>query len=535
MPPINPRANEPYALTGKVATLNPAGAVIDHGAVYIAAGRIVAVQPISDPPPAGLADAPRIATGGTIYPGLIELHNHLSYNVLPLWRVPRRFEDREQWRGHPDRRRLISGPLQLLTDEPGYAAAVVRYVEAKCLLSGTTTSQGLTLSSDSGIQALYKGEVRNVERPDDPGLPAAATRIADVTSAEEFAARLAQGRRIILHLSEGSEARARRHFAALQQLDGTWAISPQLVGIHAVGLSAADLQTLASHGGAVVWSPLSNLLLYGETLKIKAAKASGVRIALGSDWSPTGSKNLLGELKVAYLESQRQGGVFTARELVAMATIDAARILGWEAHLGSIEAGKLADLIVLHRSQGDAYRRLIASDEGAVKLVIIGGVPRYGYAALMRRFAGATEPLTLGGVERGLHLADPASAPVVGGLRLDTARRQLAAGLAGLPSQIPPLPPPPVGADGQAPPIWRLVLEEDADLGVASRPLAPISAAAVIDMLVADSQPLTAIVGPVALDELTVAEDPGAFLGRLAGQANLPEPIRAGLAQFYAP
>ncbi|WP_426780430.1 hypothetical protein [Pseudomonas aeruginosa] len=51
-------------------------------------------------------------------------------------------------------------------------------------------------------------------------------------------------------------------------------------------------------------SPLSNLLLYGETADVAAAKATGVAIALGRDWSPSGSKNLPGELKTARLVSE---------------------------------------------------------------------------------------------------------------------------------------------------------------------------------------------------------------------------------------
>jgi imidazolonepropionase-like amidohydrolase len=62
-----------------------------------------------------------------------------------------------------------------------------------------------------------------------------------------------------------------------------------------------------------------------------------VRIGLGSDWSPTGSKNLLGELKVARLASSP--AVFSDSELVDMVTRTAASILGWDAALGSLEAG----------------------------------------------------------------------------------------------------------------------------------------------------------------------------------------------------
>ena len=94
----------------------------------------------------------------------------------------------------------------------------------------------------------------------------------------------------------------------------------------AAGLLPEDFDVLAQQQASMVWSPLSNLLLYGGTARVDAARAAGVKIGLGSDWSPTGSKNLLGELKVASLYSQHAlNGLFTARDLVAMATRDAAR------------------------------------------------------------------------------------------------------------------------------------------------------------------------------------------------------------------
>jgi 5-methylthioadenosine/S-adenosylhomocysteine deaminase len=532
-PIIDPRAGARYALAGKVVTMNAAADVLDHGVVYIVGNRIAAVQPASAPRPDGFGGCPLLNVGGTIFPGLIELHNHLSYNVLSLWHVPQPFETRDQWRSHPDRRRLISGPLELLTNQPGYSEAIVRYVECKCLLGGTTTSQGITLSSDAGLPSLYRGEVRNVERTGDPALPSASTRIADVESAEDFAGRLAQNKRIFLHLSEGVGTRARAHFLALQQASGAWAISKNLVGIHAVGLEPADFAIVAANGGAVIWSPLSNLLLYRDTLKIGAAKASGVPIGLGSDWSPTGSKNLLGELKVAHLVSEHQGGVFSPRELAAMATIEAARILGWDASLGSIEVGKRADLLILHRSQGDPYRRLLRSDERDVKLVVIDGVPRYGTTALMNRFGPGTESFTLAGGTRRLNLSDPEATVVVGGITLTAARERLRAGLAGLPDTIPVVAPPPIGATDIQPPIWKIVLEEDEQFGAPLRPLAPISAASVVDLLIADSVPLTDLVTPVALDELTVAEAPDTFLARIDQQTNLDQEIKDGLRELY--
>lgn len=63
-----------------------------------------------------------------------------------------------------------------------------------------------------------------------------------------------------------------------------WAITPSLCCIHAAALNAADFATLAERGGSMIWSPFSNLLLYGGTADIAAEKAAGVLMR----WGPTG-------------------------------------------------------------------------------------------------------------------------------------------------------------------------------------------------------------------------------------------------------
>ena len=183
----------------------------------------------------------------------------------------------------------------------GLPQAVVRYVECKCLVAGVTTSQGIALYSNNGIQKFYRGNIRNVEDTREVDLEDAATKISDVeaTQAKDFLTRLKKTHKLILHLAEGLGPTARVHFTALHLADGTWALAPSLVGIHANGLDAGDFDVLHDHGVGIVWSPLSNLLLYGGTTNVAAAKAKGVTVALGSDWSPSGSRNLLAELKVA--------------------------------------------------------------------------------------------------------------------------------------------------------------------------------------------------------------------------------------------
>src|SRR5690348_15399481 len=229
--------------------MDAAGTVIPDGVVYIAGTRIAAVQPAAAAAPAGFEGVRPLRTGGTVYPGLIELHNHLSYNCLQLWQVPKAFTNRGQWSAGPDYRRLISGPMQVLGKTPSLVPSLVRFVEAKCLVAGVTTSQGIALYSNAGIARYYRGVVRNVEKPDDPSLPPAHSRIPDVAASDitAFAAELARDHRLLLHLAEGVDASARTHFQALQLPDKTWAISDHLIGIHSVALTPADIKIGRAH------------------------------------------------------------------------------------------------------------------------------------------------------------------------------------------------------------------------------------------------------------------------------------------------
>lgn len=534
--PLDLQVTPRYVLDGTVVTMNAKREVF-KGRIYIDGATIAAVHRAGAKAPGGFQGAPVLATKGAIYPGLIELHNHLPYDILPLWDVPKKYGSREQWRGILEYRKLVSGPMQLLAERKGYSPAIARYVESKCLLGGVTSSQGITLNADAGIRRWFPGIVRNVESAPQPDLPAVAPSVQDVAPKDarqfldELRGKYAERCRLI-HLSEGIDDRARGHFLALRLPSQEWAITDSLAGIHAAALREEDWKIYGKHGGAMVWSPLSNLLLYGETANVEAAKRAGARIALGSDWSPTGSKNLLGELKVAYLESKRKGKLFTNHELVAMATIEAAKVIRWQARLGSIEAGKLADLIVVQGTRKDPYLQLIAADERDLTLVVIDGVPRYGQRALMQRFAGPTEAFTLDGDARLLNLRDAAAAELMGGLSLKRAREQLKKGLAALPDP-PPILPPPAGGGGPPAPDWSLVLEEEEDFGMAQRPLAPLSAGALVELMRAAAVPAKELVKPIKLDPLTVAEDPEHFLKAIDRQRNLPAPIKKGLRAFY--
>ena len=292
----------------------------------------------------------------------------------------------------------------------------------------------------------------------------------------------------------------------------------------------------------MIWSPLSNLLLYGGTARVDAARAAGVTIGLGSDWSPTGSKNLLGELKVAWLYSQHVlNGLFTARDLVAMATRDAARILKWKGLLGTIAAGARADLLVIDGTAGDPYDALIHAKETDIRLVMINGVARYGVPALMALLAPDDQTVRVGGQSRKLFLKQETSDPDVAVVSLSKATSQLRDALLNIAKLAKEAEKPKPAAarklalDATAQPVWSLALDEIQDRGEDIRPRLPFNGprdftgpkrAAV--KVTAAAPPLSTILKPIQLDPLTVADDAD-FLDAIEQQPNVPE---AGQKQF---
>lgn len=537
--PIDPLTGARMILQGRVVTMDAKFKVLPSACVYIDQGAIVAVLDSDAPAPAGFDATQVLDTKGTLYPGLIELHNHLAYNALQLWKVPKLYKNRDQWAGIPEYRKLISGPMQIVGKSPDLLPALARYVEAKCLLAGVTTSQGIALYSNAGARKFYRGVIRNVEQTDEPDLPEATTRIPDVDAADitKFKNRLLKQSCFLLHLSEGKDDKSRNAFLALKMSANDWAITPALAGIHCAGLKAEDFDTMARFGGSMVWSPLSNLLLYGDTAMIKAAKAAGVRIGLGSDWSPSGSKNLLGELKAAKLWSDEYN-VFSDRELVAMATRSGAGIVGWQERLGSLQAGKRADLLVLRGDSQDPYSQLIGADETDMALVMINGVPRCGLPAWMKKLGvkdADSEAWKVGGKARALFLKQDTQDPSVANLALAPAVEKLAKAFKQLPSLARKLEKPkPMAALATRKVTWMLALDELEDAGANLRPRLPFAHVhtGARPMMGKGTKKLSEVVKPMALDPLTVADDAD-FIGRIEAQGNLPDAVRTRLRDFY--
>jgi 5-methylthioadenosine/S-adenosylhomocysteine deaminase len=411
-------ANKPlFVLKGRIVTMTSEDDIIEEGFMAIKDGLIAGIFTAKDQLPEEFLDKEIVETNGTIFPGLIDLHNHFVYNVLTLWVVPKAYSNRSQWPAHAEYKARVSKPIKQVLAKYGTSAkAVVRYVEAKALIGGTTTGQGMRTKVNGGSK-IFKGVMRNVEEPDNSELPAAGTLVPDlIVTGATAQERINSFRKALndpargayfYHLSEGIDARARQHFSNLVEND---LINEKLVGIHALGLTGEDLKLMASKRAKAVWSPFSNQLLYGRTIPLKDLKSSGVAFSLGCDWTPTGSKNLLFELKVAFHISKEQGDIFTPFELVQMVTSKAALVTGWQEYLGTIEVGKLADLVVIKGSTADPYFQLIKSIEKDIELVVVDGVARYGNWNFMKQLEGdfdlgfPLEEITIAKVPKGIYL-----------------------------------------------------------------------------------------------------------------------------------
>jgi 5-methylthioadenosine/S-adenosylhomocysteine deaminase len=218
--------------------------------------------------------------------------------------------------------------------------------------------------------------------------------------------RMEHGAAFLYHVSEGTDPAL---VAEYRKLRDERCLKPRFCGIHCTALERPNFAEWAPRGGSVIWSQFSNLWLYRATTDVAAAATKGLRVCLGADWSPSGSKNLLGELKVADLWNRTQlGGEFSRKQLCAMATCNPADALGWQDRLGRLKQGLHGDLLVTSDRGGDPYRNLIEAREPDVLFVAINGYPFYGTYNLMRAAKAAhAEPITVGRHRRRIVLIYP--------------------------------------------------------------------------------------------------------------------------------
>lgn len=361
--------------------------------------------------------------------GFIDLHGHLKYNVIPLWSEAHgQFGNRFQWRGLSGYKKNVTGPLNNPalgepSDVNSLYCQTYQYAEIKALAGGVTSVQGIGQDSacTQGILA------RNVEIEEDYNLatdakasmeivnPDAAflfsekvfpSMIQDKKTMNEvleplqttegalnsrqtqfleslksylsyFTRMLPEGdlRGLIVHLSEGrsSDQYNKLEYKFANKLG---LAKKGLVVIHGVGMDENDLADAASKNISLVWSPFSNLILYGDTLNPELALKHNVNVTLGSDWTPSGTKNLLDEVKIARRYAQSKGMTqITDKKLYEMMTINPAKALRLADRLGRLEEGFLADIVAirLKSTKTNPYTQIVTAQQSDIQYVMVGG------------------------------------------------------------------------------------------------------------------------------------------------------------------
>jgi 5-methylthioadenosine/S-adenosylhomocysteine deaminase len=379
-------------------------------------GHIAAVTRGSAAGPSEFAGATQVDVGSSlVMPGLIDLHNHLAYNTLPLWTEPNQvtpFKHHDSWTRAESYAASTTWPAYaLITACP---EELLAYVETKAIVGGTTTVQGSPPQNRPRDGWL----VRNVEDESfgtgDRNLIYASTLTAKAPALAARAISMRNGSMFVYHCAEGQQG----SLVAREWTEAANAgcLQPSFVAVHA---SAVDPNVFAgwTSPGGIAWSPLSNMWLYGQTTDVPAARDAGVTVSLGSDWAPSGTKHVLGEVKSARLVSDHFGWDLSDADLVRMVTCNPGDLLAlpWGRQVGRLQPGAIADLVVVHaKPRAVAFHTIVKATENDVELVVIDGRPRYGTPALMSA-AGADQvtPLEVAGQQRQLSLSrsdDPSTA-----------------------------------------------------------------------------------------------------------------------------
>jgi cytosine/adenosine deaminase-related metal-dependent hydrolase len=180
----------------------------------------------------------------------------------------------------------------------------------------------------------------------------------------------------ITHLSEGFDEEAMHGIDALEKMK---ILDSHCLLIHCIGFSDEDINKTAKAGASVSWCGHSNMFMFNVTCKIRKMLKAGVNITIGTDSSATGSANLLEEIKFdRELYRKLYGEELPAEKIFEMITINAAKAFWMQDRIGSLDDGKLGDILVLKAKNDDPYENLINAGMQDIELLILAGKPIYG-------------------------------------------------------------------------------------------------------------------------------------------------------------
>jgi 5-methylthioadenosine/S-adenosylhomocysteine deaminase len=374
-----PRGASLVIANGIVVTMDGGGRVLSPGSIAIGGAEILAVDRPEVIAKAFKAADTIDATGHIVLPGLINTHTHAAM-VL--------------YRGLADDLALMEWlqkyifPAEAKTVSPEFVRVGTRLAVLEMMRSGTTLftdmyyfeEEAARVTRDAGLrgvlgqtviefpvadaktpaEALARAERFIKEFAGDPLIvPALAPHSMYTLDAKTLTATrdLAVSRRVplLIHLLETEEEvrislerHGQRPVAYLEGL-GFWA--PQTVAAHGVWANAEEIQILQKRNVGVAHNPESNMKLASGTAPVPAYLKAGVKVGLGTDGAASNNDLDMFEAmrQAAFLHklATKDPTAVSAKVALELATIGGARVLGRQDRLGSLEAGKLADLILV--------------------------------------------------------------------------------------------------------------------------------------------------------------------------------------------
>jgi 5-methylthioadenosine/S-adenosylhomocysteine deaminase len=165
------------------------------------------------------------------------------------------------------------------------------------------------------------------------------------------------GALIFIHLAQSrqelAEIRRRGHDGAARYLDAIGLLGPDVVAAHCIYLDEEEIVLLGARGVRVAHCPASNAKIEGRVAPVLALEGAGALIGLGTDCAASNNgMDLFSEMKTAGLlhkVATCDPEVMNVRRLLSLATVEAAACLNLEGRVGSLVAGKEADVMTLQR------------------------------------------------------------------------------------------------------------------------------------------------------------------------------------------
>ncbi len=370
------------------------------GSVLIQSDTLICVGASCETDP-NAGDATVVRTHGVIMPGMIDTHNHILFNMFDEsdWSPSKPYSNHQQWPNEARYGALVDAKQYLNGEgtpnlDPGFGCEMNKYGEMKGLIAGTTSIVG---AANPVNKSCYGSVARTIDQTAND-LEADKVQVSTLfppSTGDAICANIAEDKTdaFVVHCGEGVDATALAQFDKLATITTTPGClhAPETTIVHGTAFGEPEFAKMADRGMNLVWSPQSNVFLYGsgtdytKTTDVKMAIEMGINVALAPDWSLGGSQNLLDELRFADKVDKNRWNdeLLSPEKLVQMVTINAAKALSLDGMIGSLEVGKKADVTVISGDVTKPFDAILAATPRDVSLVVVNGVALYGDAALV--------------------------------------------------------------------------------------------------------------------------------------------------------